>query len=158
MLPFLHIQFEGGQEVVMLTHRINRRLFDLSPIWGRIVALLQEDLAKEFGTKGSYSGEPWKPLKEVTKKIKRKRCPAEVENILVCSGRLKASLTSKNSDTVVLKKKTELEFGTGVPYAIYHQYGTENMPARRPLLFNPGTFKLIGNVILKYVYDDIVEE
>lgn len=53
--------------------------------------------------------------------------------ILVRTGKLKASLTGKTVDTIRIIHPLQMALGTTIPYAGYHQRGTPTMP-RRPVV------------------------
>jgi phage gpG-like protein len=52
----------------------------------------------------------------------------------VRSGRLKSALTQQDHpDAIADIQPDRLTFGTRIPYALYHQLGTQRMPARPPI-------------------------
>lgn len=98
-----------------------------SPALAAIADDLREILAEQFSTEGAAGGSPWAPLAPSTL---RKAHAARV-GILQVTGALAASLVDKDAPGHVEECDGEqLLFGTGLPYAVFHQEGTRRMPAR----------------------------
>jgi phage gpG-like protein len=59
--------------------------------------------------------------------------------LLKASGRLEASVTGVNADSIVIIQKTALAIGTRVPYAVYHQSDEPRfkIPLRKFLFIGP---------------------
>ncbi|MEM4546850.1 MAG: phage virion morphogenesis protein, partial [Nitrososphaerota archaeon] len=87
----------------------------------RIGAVGVSQLSKLFQTEGRSLGVEWKPVKESYLKQKIKK--GFSEKTLHRTTTLAQSFHSKATDT-------QVQIGTPVPYAIYHEYGTKRMPAR----------------------------
>jgi hypothetical protein len=51
--------------------------------------------------------------------------------ILVATRRLERAMTQRGGEQISIARSDGLDFGTTVPYARYHQRGTERMPRRR---------------------------
>lgn len=87
-----------------------------------------------FNQDQNPGGRPWAPLAPST--VRRKGH----DTILEETGRLRQSLTQKSSDAIrsVWEQAHDqgLVFGTEVPYTIFHQEGTTNMPDRKPVGVN----------------------
>ena len=93
----------------------------------------------------------WPDLKESTKKQK-KRNYGTAYPILVATGRLAGSLINPgHPDTVKNIKKRSLELGTNVPYAKFHQYGTRNIPMRKPVFIRTRQAARWLNIIKDYI-------
>jgi phage gpG-like protein len=76
---------------------------------------------------GGPRGARWEPLTEQT--VRRK---AGAGKLMVRSGALRDSLTDENADGAIVRMMPDaLELGTSLPYADYHQRGTEHLPARK---------------------------
>lgn len=87
--------------------------------------------ARQFSSSGANSG-GWAALSPGYAAWKARHYPGK--GVLVRSGALEASLTGRPLGVEVITDDRAL-FGTGVPYAGYHQHGTPKMPRRRPLEF-----------------------
>ena len=105
---------------------------DPSPALEEIADRLLDIEAIQFASEGGYASGGWAPLSPAY--LSAKVAAGLDSRILRRTGRLHASLTNANdADHVRRITKSELEFGTAVPYAGYHQHGTSRMPQRRPV-------------------------
>jgi len=87
-------------------------------------------LRERFLSEGRAYGEPWLP-----RKSGRERLPHRP--LLFSSGRLRASFLEPHDpehieiiDATSDPQRPTLTFGSSVPYAPFHQWGTRHMPAR----------------------------
>jgi phage gpG-like protein len=103
--------------------------------------LLLESLAEDLmniefdrfnsGGHSPFGGDGWAELAESTIRAKGH------DQILVDTELLMRSLSERGADGQILDITPEgFRFGTEVPYGLYHQHGTVNMPARPILEFN----------------------
>jgi len=99
---------------------------DPQPALERMRALLARGEQEVFGTQGAAIGFHWAAPAEPDRKAD--------PQLLVATGALRASLTGADAGEV---GAVELRFGTDVPYARFHQYGTSKMPARQLLGMPP---------------------
>jgi phage gpG-like protein len=106
--------------------RFAARVGDPHPALERMRALLARGEQEVWGTQGAAIGFHWAAPAEA----ERKSDPA----LLVATGALRSSLTSEGAGERATE--VELRFGTDVPYARFHQFGTGKMPAR-PILGIP---------------------
>jgi len=107
------------------------------------LGLMQNDLeeyhAGWFANEHSPSGSTWPPLSPNTKKRVGIEGP---DKILVDTGKLRASLTGRSSDSIreIVSEGLNhgLSFGTSVEYSIYHQTGVpeNNLPQREHIGIN----------------------
>ena len=84
--------------------------------------ILQSEFQRAFETRGFGQ---WAPLRERT--LSNKRRLGQPSDPLVATGELKRSLTSLEG---IVRTKFTLTFRSPVPYSIYHELGTQRMPAR----------------------------
>lgn len=102
---------------------------DYRPIWPVIEDDFYAQEKDQFATEGAEGGEKWKELKPETVGYKEAHFPGKP--ILQRTGDLYASLTNPNDpNTVRMEERKTLTLGSRIPYAIYHQTGTEKMDAR----------------------------
>ena len=120
------LRFSGelnGEDVNLLKMKFRMyisRSEDLSPVWYKVRDTFKKDVSEAFRSEGASIGEHWLGLSKSTiKDRKRKGYPPKP--ILVRSGDLRDSLTSGNSYTIDNVSKRFWEYGTEIPYAIYHQ-------------------------------------
>jgi len=97
-----------------------RALLDLTPLWGRFKTVMSEVEQERFDSQG-YGD--WPPLAASTL---RRRGPGP---ILVQTGQLRDSLV--NPAQAAQTTRSTMTWGTGVPYAHWHQDGG-SIPGRPP--------------------------
>jgi hypothetical protein len=103
------------------------RTQDLSPAWDALLTWWAQRNVTHFRNRGNRWKTPWKPLAPETVAEKLKLgYPAD---ILVRTGHLRTSLTVRPLGIERLRPH-DMEAGTGVRYAHFHQDGTKHMPAR----------------------------
>ena len=84
--------------------------------------ILQAEFHRAFETRGFGQ---WAPLRERT--LANKRRLGQPADPLVATGELRRSLTSLEG---IRRTRFTLTFQSPVPYSIYHELGTQRMPAR----------------------------
>jgi phage gpG-like protein len=99
----------------------------------RISEELRRRIREQFLTQGEAYGQHWLERKRETR-------GSQGKPILFRTGRLKQSFL-EGPEHIEETHDTALLFGSRVPYAIFHQLGTRNMPAR-PIL----TAELLSNL------------
>lgn len=104
---------------------------------------------KGFRDERDPDGVPWKPLKYPRRNSKGR------DRILQDTGLMRTSVTAggggQNIDEI---GPTYLEWGTSVPYAKYHQYGTSRIPVRQFL----GVGQDLANAVTEQVADFVESE
>ncbi len=150
----LHINIEYPDErplrrVLVVYERVN----NLQPAFERMLPALQQYSENYFARGGAYEGNPpFAPLSARYAKWKARRYPGAP--ILTRSGRLRASLASVTNDSIADATADALTFGTRVPYATYHQFGTRKMPKRPPLKLS----KPLGARLITILRDYLLEQ
>ena len=108
--------------------------------FGKMLARLAEakvDMPKKLAAAGQlyfqqnfdkqqWSGQPWEPRKKETRR-------SEGKALLVATGRLRQAMQK----TIREFNWKQIVWGVDVPYAKYLNFGTENMPAREFMGFDP---------------------
>lgn len=138
---------EGGDQVfstiVGALERLQRDLDSFEKVWPFITKAMERALAEHFGSEGSddTSHGQWAPLSPKYKAWKDAHYPGAP--IMVRSGNLKKALTdSAAAHAYRASNAQSMVFGTeDLPYATYHQEGTDHMPARPPIDFNKDEFE-----------------
>lgn len=92
-----------------------------------------------WATEGGAIGEHWPAAADPASKIN--------SMLLVASGALRNSLTGASGEVT----ETALVFGTSIPYARFHQYGTSKMPARRFLGVPPNQARRISDRLAQII-------
>ncbi|MYF53900.1 MAG: hypothetical protein F4166_08850 [Gammaproteobacteria bacterium] len=94
---------------------IESALEDLAPLWGHLHrAGLPTWFNRTFETDGFGN---WKPTKQPNP-------------ILRDTLRYQRSFTGITSDTIDVRSASQWDYGSGVPYGKYHEYGTSHLPIR----------------------------
>ena len=136
------------------------RLRNLRPLMQFSVApAFNKMLQKHWDTQGTAFGHSWAPLAQATID-KKSREGTLSRGILVSSGHLLQALfreRSTDSRLQMIAGGLRFQANVSVPYAIYHQVGTSNMPDRQvipdPL---PRSFRIdLLRLVRKYIVDGI---
>lgn len=127
-------EVDGKKEFDRSFNRVRDHIEDLRPVWDGLEKIMYQIEGEQFKSEGAKgrSGK-WKDLSKDY--AARKAIDYPGKSILVRTGRLESSLTSKTGDSILIKEKQEFGFGTSLFYAVYHQTGTSKMPARPPISF-----------------------
>lgn len=122
---------------------------DFSRSWDLILDELEAGAARQFATEGREYGTPWPALARSTEERKRPGRP-----MLVDTGALLASLTG-GPGNVRHVSSDYAEWGTDVPYAVFHQGGTRNMPARPLVALDEGRRRRVVEVLMEGLFRDV---
>ncbi len=102
-------------------------LADQSPALQRVADDFREMIARQFASEGRAEGTLWATLAPSTLRRRRDRATP----ILQSSGALLRSFTIRGAAGHVERlEEHSLAIGTSLPYALFHQTGTQRMPAR----------------------------
>jgi len=129
------ITFEilGKKKIVTILSRIKTRVKNLSPAFRNIANSFRDIEKKTFEGQGRPVG--WKPLDPKYAAWKAKNYPGKP--IMVLTGDLKKSLTSKGGDHVEIISPHELEIGTRDKLGLFHQKGAGRLPVRKNISPTP---------------------
>ena len=131
-------------------------LSNLGPVYrGPVYNIFKTFIKAHFSSEGGYSGEQWAPLSPTYAAWKAKHYPGR--GILQREGRLYNSLSAQSGDTIFRVTPTSAEFGTKVPYAVYHQAedrGAAPFPRRAVIPpFTRAELTRIKDAILAYLLE-----
>lgn len=130
------------------------RTRDFGPVLRQAGEKLERAFSENFTTLGAMSAKAmlrgaWPPLDPQYAAWKAQRLPGAP--ILVASGKLFRSVANLTKGPVNFVSDHEAEFGVTGRIAKFHQYGTENMPARK-IVFVPRDFdREMSDSIGKYI-------
>lgn len=139
----LQLEVLGEEIISRRLLRFAHRVQDARPAFRKIAVMLDQAKERQFATEGAYGGEKWAPLADSTLRSKPSGLP-----ILVRTGALKGSFKARRVLPQVL------EWGSDVPYGVYHMHGTSRMPARPPLKLPEG----LKRSIVRELQRTIIEE
>ena len=139
-------QVTGVDETLKGLTSVLGNVQDLTPFWRdvwapRYFAVVQDlfnTSGSARGAMGRFTSGPWARWSPKYAVWRKQNAPGG--SILTLSGRLRESLRWSGAglgpEGYFEATPTSVEFGTTVPYARFHQYGTSKMPAR-PFLPTP---------------------
>lgn len=134
-------------EATALINRMERRMLSYRPVFTKARSYLEREYGANFATRGVLAeGSPWAAYGKWSAEAGQ---PAR----LFRTGRLMESLTNLRGapNDIGLTSAT---FGTNVPYAEYHQYGTPDMASRK-IVFTPFGF---ANMLARETVDHLIPE
>jgi len=146
----LEIEVEGDVQILREFRDFTRGVEDLRPAWPDVRDAFWAIEKEQFNYEGS-AGESgaWEPLSPRYAARKAQTHPGR--GILVREGYLRSSLTGENEGAIVLMGKDYLKLGSAVEYGRYHQRGTRNMPARKPISLADRNRRRLQRVIQRYL-------
>lgn len=121
---------DGFDPFSNLLTRFQQRVQDAEPAFQAMANHFANMNREQFGTEGRRGGSGWSPLSPEYGRWKARVRPGK--SILEFDGLLRDSLTKRPFGVDEITG-TGMTVGTGVPYAPYHQNGTEKLPARQIL-------------------------
>jgi phage gpG-like protein len=117
---------DNSEAVDKTLENFQAALADEAPALQAIADDFREMIAQQFSSEGRAEGTPWPPLAPAT--LRRKRAGAP---ILFRTGALLESLRGPSGANHVEEiDASSLTLGSRLPYAMFHQLGTQRMPAR----------------------------
>src|ERR1051326_1037463 len=126
-MPGYTIEIIGLEKFLAGLDRVESGLTHLRP--------LMELFGKEFYSEevSLFDTAPWTPLKPETEARKAKLYGGP-SRILVATGTLLDSLTRQGATGNIHRVEDDgAEFGSAIPYGVFHATGTKNLPVRNPL-------------------------
>jgi phage gpG-like protein len=127
----IQLQIENEQILDREISRFSNGAQDFRIIAPTLLVTIRDIVREQFAAQGRGLTGRWRKLSERYRKAKEKKYPGQP--ILRASDKMFNSLMSRTQYSIVSLRKTELIYGTRVPYASYHQNGTPKM-ARRPII------------------------
>lgn len=120
---------------------------NMEPVFIAVAQDFRKTNEEIFSKSGNHEGlAKWTPLSEGYSAWKQKNY-GDLP-ILTLTGDLRNSLTEENAEGAILRiTEDNLEIGTEIEYAIYHQEGRGNLPERRPLRLSEEQKKRWGKIL-----------
>ena len=136
------------QQVLAVLRQLADRLDDLTPALDDVGAALESRVQQRFDLKQDPEGNPWAAWAPSTAELRAKQGRG---SLLELTRRMRNSLNHQAT-------RDEVKVGFGVPYAIYHEYGTRRMPRRGLLLTKsqelaPDDQRLVLEILEEYLAD-----
>ena len=115
----IKLEVDGEVQMSRKLSRFGESIKNMKPLLKMIKKDFVEITKKQFRSQGRYGSGGWQSLYPSYADWKAKHVGSKP--ILQRSGRMFASLIGQTGETIERMTNTELEMGTMVPYAIYHQ-------------------------------------
>lgn len=130
----LRFSIEGERPFIVNLKEFQENFQTAAPAFEAMADFQASIWKRQFDQEGAYTGSGrWAALSPNYGAWKQRHYPGKP--ILQLSGDLYDSMTSRPFGTDIVESD-RMVIGTGVPYAAYHQHGTESMPAR-PIIQKP---------------------
>lgn len=145
----------GEQQIARRLENVADRLRDMRPLWRALRYEFYRHEEFQFRGEGRAASGGWDQLAEST--VKRR---GSAHPILTHTGLLRASLTHPNAlGSRWHEGKSEMYVESAVPYGRFHQFGTVNMPQRRPVEFTEDHRRRWVKAVQQYIryYDKRLE-
>jgi phage virion morphogenesis protein len=117
----------NDRPLIEFFEQLRRKIDDLTPVMDSIGQEMETRVSNRFETQTDPMGVPWSPWAEST----RKTYPEDGNGQLLDRyGDMLASLGHQADESSVT-------YGFAMPYAAYHEFGTDRMPRRGMLYADP---------------------
>lgn len=124
----IKVSVEGLTHVKHQLEGMRHRAGDVSPAWEVFLDWWATTNVEQFSSRGARWRTPWKPLAPRT--VREKRRAGWLSEPLVRSSQMRRELTRRPLGVERISG-SDVEAGTDLYYAKYHQRGTRHMPARK---------------------------
>jgi phage gpG-like protein len=151
----VNVTIKGGQNAQKRMLAISNRLKDLTGGFEAIHVDYLDTMMEVFSSEGKPR--KWDRLSEPYGSIKSSILPNA--KILEVSGRLRDSFGENGSQGQVKEiNPLSAKFGSSIPYAIYHQYGTSKMPSRPPIQKSNDNASRWNKIMTKWIREVVRKE
>lgn len=151
----IQITVDGEDQFNRVFSRMDANFDDLTPIWGDLRDEFWRIEKEQFDSEGGKGASGrWKSLSSRYNKQKIKRYGSG-KKILEASGDLVSSLTGNNPGSYYRTTKKEFAIGTTLPYSVYHQRGSGNLPKREPISISDAQKRSMMKVIQKSLISEL---
>lgn len=144
------LTIDGDEEIDRTLAAYTTRVQDLRPLFATLADRFATVEAGQFASQGALGSGGWAPLSPAYAAWKARRYPGA--GILHRTGTLAASLTTRPFGVEDITRDQAV-FGTRVPYAGYHQAGTDRMPPRPPIQFPDSEKRAWVTAIQRFLHD-----
>lgn len=139
---FVSIQAPDAELISRRLRRYAQGIEDARPAFELMVRVLRQSEQAVFDTKGGAIGRAWPAAAEPERK--------QDSRLLVATGALMRSLAGQTGDSNVQITPHRLNYGTTVPYAHFHEYGTSRMPTRPFIGLSQSAARDLVNIMHDY--------
>lgn len=149
MSASIRVNGAGFDPFQLTLERWENQLDDSEPVFQAMAEQFGKTMTSQFRKQGGHSGSQWAPLSPAYAAWKQRLFPGKP--ILQLGGDLRDSLIKRPFGVDEVWDKG-MVVGTAVPYATYHQNGTDRMPAR-PIIGKPTQqeMKTFGDTLHSWV-------
>lgn len=149
----LELEIAGEKQVSREILRVGKRATDMRPALNVIADFWMDETRQNFDSEGRHASGGWKPLKPAT--LRRKQQKNLDPRILRATGALFKSLTVRRSRGSLLRvTKSELLYGSRLPYAAVHQRprATNPLPRRRPVELTEAARRQTLRILQRFIF------
>lgn len=144
---------KGNKAAALRLRNLSERAENIEPVWARFGLYLSRQVGRQFSSRGSWFGTPWKPLTPQYRLQKRRS--GNGSKLLVSSGELKESFTGRPMKVERYSAKSAI-YGSDLDTAIWHQHGTHKdgkqvNPPRPMLVRTPRMSKFLKRLIKQHL-------
>jgi len=145
----LSVEILGEEQLDRTFLRITDAANDMAPLFNQMVKELRLIETVQFLTEGAHGSGGWPELAEST--IEAKKRMGQMPWIERATGALFESLTSGGQGSIEEVSKEWLRYGTSIPYAMFQQTGTQNMPQRRLVQLTEEERRELAKMVQRYI-------
>lgn len=147
------LTIQGDKTAALRLRNLSHRAKDVRPVWARFGLYLSRQVARQFASRGTWLGTPWRPLTPEYRLQKRRK--GFGSRILVASGELKGSFTGRPMK-VERYGVSSAVYGSDLDTAVWHQHGTHHKgkqvnPPRPMLVPNPKMTKFLKRLLKQHL-------
>ena len=143
--PQIVIKEEGSDKAALHLHELGLRASDARKAAPAIKRVFSKAERRRFDAQGPG----WPPLADSTRE--RKAAQGLPDKTMQATKALYRSLASeRGGNQIDQRRPTEFEFGTSLPYAIYHETG-KGVPVRELIDLTPAERAEIDKVLERYI-------
>lgn len=151
-MPMVVVSNGGGTKRKIRDIRI--RVNNPEAMWPKVGRVVAQQTRKQFTSKGSYFGTPWRPLTPAYRAWKISH--GYSRSILVQTGEMRASFTNLPMDVMEMHGN-RAKFGSRNQKAVWHHHGThyhgKQVNPPRPILFNnPVLEEAVVTKVREYIF------
>lgn len=150
----IELEIHGDEIMSRELLRSAGRVVNAKPAFESILSMMEDDVGEQFASEGKAMSKGWAPLSPVT--IAQKSRLNLRPEILQATGRLLNSLVvGARGEDIHEAMPYGLNYGTRVPYAVFHHTGTRKMPARKFVDFTAAQKAKYVKVLQRYIVEGV---
>jgi phage gpG-like protein len=135
-MTVVKIRVFGEEQFQHKMRNLVKHVYDPRDVLNDIADDMMRVINAEFTSQGRRYGGSWKHLDKDT--VKEKRASFQDPRILIATGALRRSYTRRGDPNQRLRvTRSSITLGSTLRYGDYHQFGTDTIPQRKFVDFQP---------------------